>query len=338
MIWSTRFVVAFAWSIAIATPAVVKAEGGSLDSVLARLDTLERENRTLRERVRRLEGSSKASAGGASTTTRTSGLATTKVSLNAGQAAPAAELERDSRWAGFYWGASFGGAITRARTSAVETSNQVVPANGFPFIIQGVTTTAEASSQNGVGAMLDLFAGFNVQSGRFVGGLQLEGTIADINFGARGTKSYVYFNAAGPTGQTAVGSFQPHVYGRWMVSGLARAGWLADPSTLLYGIGGWTLGRFEYHNVADNLFFQPSETFFARGVTAGLGVERKIDSNWSLKAEYRFTHFLPTSAGSAFSWTSTAPFVSTQSQAFEGRFANEMHVVRLGVSRLTSVP
>jgi outer membrane immunogenic protein len=335
----TKTAVVIAFSIAIDAAIVDRASATSLDTVLARLNTLEKENQTLRDRVRRLETSGRIVAGAAPASIKPSVLATTNARLATNAASSLLPAERQPGWAGIYWGASFGGALTRAQTSSVETYISAFPSNGFPFSTQGIMTTAQGSGSNGLGATLDLFAGFNTQLDRVVAGVQLEGSLADINFKSPGTRSYVYFNGAGPTGQTASGSFQPHVYGRWMVSALARGGFLVDPSTLFYGIGGWTFGRFEYHNVTDNLFFQPGETFYAHGVTGGAGIERKLDDNWSVRAEYRFTHFLPTTVGSVFSWASAgAPFAGTQSQTMQTRFANDMHVFRLGISRLSSMP
>ena len=60
---------------------------------------------------------------------------------------------------------------------------------------------------------------------------------------------------------------------------------------MVYVIGGWTGAHFEARNVTDNAFYQPSETFWANGWTAGAGVERKLSSNWSVRAEYRYTDF-----------------------------------------------
>jgi long-subunit fatty acid transport protein len=68
-----------------------------------------------------------------------------------------------------------------------------------------------------------------------------------------------------------------------MTSALLRAGVLLDDRTLIYGVGGWTSAQFEAHNVTDNPFYQPVENFWVNGWTARGGVERKLDSNWSVR-------------------------------------------------------
>src|SRR5258705_1701181 len=155
---------------------------------------------------------------------------------------------------------------------------------------------------HGAGGLLDVFAGWNTQISNVIVGGQLEATASNLNFGSAGSKSYIYFDGNGPTGQTAVGDFRSQLSSRWMTSALLRAGILLNEQTLVYGIGGWTLAQFEARNVTDNPFFQPVETFLANGWTAGAGIERKLDSNWSVRAEYRYTSFGSTRTNDHFNF------------------------------------
>ena len=190
------------------------------------------------------------------------------------------------------------------------------------------------SSGHDTGAALDLFAGLNQQIGRhLVGGVQIEGSIADMNFGSDGTRSFAASNDAGPTGYTGQGPFRPHLYSRWMVSALARGGVLASPTTLAYGLVGWTGAQFEYQNLTDNLFFQPEDSFWANAITVGGGVEQKVASNWSIRAEYRYTDFPDLSVGNNFTWSSSNPN-GTQTNTIRSKFDENMQTVRLGVSYL----
>ncbi|MEW6454014.1 MAG: hypothetical protein AB1490_25470 [Pseudomonadota bacterium] len=316
---------------AVAIPNV--AAGATLDDVLARLDRLEAENAALRDRLQRLEPSRKSKQPNHSVSSATAAYAAAPTSPIRSSARAA---EQSAEWQGLYWGASFGGVYGKSRTSAQETYTSNNPGNAPPNNVSSFTALSQAGSSGGAGITADLFAGINVMlSPRVLAGLQLEGTIAQIDFHPSGTKSYTYFNANGPTGQTASSNFQPHAYARGMLSVLARSGWLADPSTLVYAVGGWTLAKFEYHNVTDNLFYQPGETFWANGPSGGLGIERKIAANWSVRAEYRYTHFLAANVSSRFNYSTNIP--STQSQAMQARFENDMHVVRLGVAYLSTI-
>ncbi len=243
-----------------------------------------------------------------------------------------AEATIAPQWSGLYLGGSFGGGWTESQINSKETYASNFPTNSYPFQTETISSIAK-SSGHGTGAAMDLFAGFDQQFGRrLLGGLQVEGSIADLGFDSDGKRSLVYSNDAGPTGETAVGPFRPHLYARWMVSALARGGFLVSPTTLAYGLVGWTGAQFEYENVTDNLFYQPEDRFWANGITFGGGVEQKLAPNWSLRAEYRYTDFSDVSVGNNFLWSSNFP--STQANTIRTKFNEDMQMVRIGVAYL----
>ena len=240
-------------------------------------------------------------------------------------------LQEQNGWSGLYWGTSFGGAATRSNVKSSETYTDYEPTSMFPYMIDG-TRSASESDGDDHGALLDLFVGVNKQVGQhFVAGLQAEGTIGEVGFDSEGSRRLTYFDGAGPTGQTATGPFRPHVQSRYMVSALARAGWLVDQGFLLYGLAGWTGASFEYQNVTDNPFFQPDNGFWANGITFGGGAEHKLGPNWTLRAEYRFTRFEDKDVDNTFSWSSSVP--SAQTNTIATQFDNTMQVGRIGISR-----
>jgi outer membrane immunogenic protein len=235
-------------------------------------------------------------------------------------------------WSGPYWGASFGGALTRSRVASQDTFTANIPLGAPPSNIFGYSTVANADGSRNSGATLDAFVGVNFKLAPYVlGGVQLEGTLSELDFNSEGTRAYTYFDANGPTGQTAVGAFRPHVHSRWMVSALGRVGVLAEPSTLVYAIAGVTLAHFDYQNVTDNPFYQPGERYWAVGGSAGAGIEHKIDQNWSVRAEYRYTRFRDVDVSNNFLWSTNTLI---QTNATQTRFENEMHLGRLGFSYL----
>jgi hypothetical protein len=86
-------------------------------------------------------------------------------------------LQPADNWSGMYWGASFGVGETKGSHSGVWTSSTP------PLIM-------EAGEDNNIGAVADLFIGFNSRIGsRLVGGVQLEGSMASLNFDAEGATS-----------------------------------------------------------------------------------------------------------------------------------------------------
>ena len=242
-------------------------------------------------------------------------------------------LKQPNRWGGFYWGTSFGGAMTEGRVTSRDRYISAAPANSPPFNINGVSSLGQSGRDSGIGAVIDLYSGVNVAVGSFIGGVQIEGSIGDLSFNSKGARNYTYFDANGSTGNTATGDFRPHVHARWMVSVLARGGFLLDADTLGYAIGGLSGAMFDYVNVTENPFYQPDERYWALGMTVGGGIERKMGGGWSIKGEYRYTHFPEVAVSNNFSWTAKGPtFNFTQTNEMRTRFENELHALRIGMT------
>ena len=125
---------------------------------------------------------------------------------------------------------------------------------------------------------------------------------------------------------------------QWFATFRGRAGWLADPQTLLYGTGGLAVGGFRYAaqgTVALQVFgpglggTTPGFGFTVPGAAAaqsdtragwtlGAGVERKITRNWSAKLEYLYLDF-----GSRRFFAGTAN---------EADVSFRDHIVRVGIN------
>ena len=96
--------------------------------------------------------------------------------------------------------------------------------------------------------MADLFAGHNWRSGNFVVGGQIEASVAvDVDLNASGprkldhveTSNGVVTNA---TSQTVTNGNDPRL--RFRTGLVGRAGFLARPDLLLYGLAGLEFGHF----------------------------------------------------------------------------------------------
>ena len=79
----------------------------------------------------------------------------------------------------------------------------------------------------------------------------------------------------------------------WMWTIGARLGYLATPDTLIYFLIGYTQAEFDDPSLSIN-FGDSSETFSTSLDTSAalawaLGMETRLDANWGLKLEYRFT-------------------------------------------------
>jgi outer membrane immunogenic protein len=125
---------------------------------------------------------------------------------------------------------------------------------------------------------------------------------------------------------------------QWFATFRGRAGWLADPQTLLYGTGGLAVGGFRYSaqtTTSLQVFgpglggTTPGFAFSVAGVTAsqtdtrvgwtlGAGAERKFTPNWSAKLEYLYLDF---GSKSFFAGTPNQSDVSFRD-----------HIVRVGIN------
>jgi opacity protein-like surface antigen len=69
---------------------------------------------------------------------------------------------------------------------------------------------------------------------------------------------------------------------------IGRAGFLATPDLLLYGLGGVEFGHFALSILDD---FGGENGKWVLGYTAGAGAELKLTDRWSVRGEYRFMRF-----------------------------------------------
>jgi opacity protein-like surface antigen len=125
-------------------------------------------------------------------------------------------------------------------------------------------------------------------------------------------------------------NFRPHLHSSSMVSALARAGWLVDPTTMLYALAGYTGAQFNYEDLTND--GEPNNRFWANGVTVGGGLEEKLAQNWSVRFEYRYTDFMASNVSNDFLSTSSSQ--DTQTDTTRARFAEDMQTARVGISYL----
>ena len=193
-------------------------------------------------------------------------------------------------WTGLYGGVSFGAASLQATTSALAHAVTVTDTFGATSVQTTIEDTRTNGSGRNWGGLADIYLGYHARFGsNVIAGLQVEGTIAN-NQVTLNTSQVQLRNQATtttPPGTTATVSRLFTVTGidalaeRWAVSVLARAGWLIDPRDLVYVIGGYTYGGFEWGD----------RVFGLNGATVGGGWEHQIAPAWTLKAEYRYARF-----------------------------------------------
>jgi opacity protein-like surface antigen len=238
-------------------------------------------------------------------------------------------------WEGPYAGVSYGPALITAKTSNVENSTSVRTINaGTPATT--LTNTVTNASGNNIGALSDVFFGWNYRlRGNVIAGVQVEGIVADVDTALNATQ--VQLTTAPTFTDLFTVNFVEHLAERWAVSALGRVGVLLDPQDLVYGIGGYTRGGFEWSN----------RTFGLNGATVGAGWEHEIAPSWTLKAEYRYTAFadkdLPRTAFSASTQRSVSTTgavtttVTNTTAAITDRVSDvNLHALRFGITHYFS--
>jgi outer membrane immunogenic protein len=201
-------------------------------------------------------------------------------------------------WTGFYVGLNGGYSWGRARETL--TIGAPFPAN-----------TLAAVSQNVNGGVFGGQIGYNWQvNPKWVLGVEADGQWT----GERGRSNDVFGSIRLPLPgndfnvvTSAVATNETKL--PWFATFRGRAGFLADPSLLLYGTGGLAVGEVKFSSQATltaQLFgpgsqgttpvglpitvtgplFSDSQTRV--GWTAGAGLEKKFTQNWSAKLEYLY--------------------------------------------------
>lgn len=128
---------------------------------------------------------------------------------------------------------------------------------------------------------LSVFAGFDVQvAPRFV-----VGGFVDYDWSRQRTAvNTTLFGAAN------LSAVMPSLDQGWTIGG--RAGFLATPDVLLYGLAGYSQMRINNWNATATfggpVFAMQESAQTSRGYTVGTGAEYRLSSNVSLRGEYRY--------------------------------------------------
>jgi outer membrane immunogenic protein len=222
-------------------------------------------------------------------------------------------------WTGFYIGGNAGYSWGRNNTEVAGTSTirtRQFRAFGLPAetLLSDVTAVGPAfvgtGSANIDGAVAGGQIGYNWQAGAWVFGLETDAQWT----GQRGGSTFC-LTVACPVGSFfATADYKLE----WFGTARARAGWLIDPSILLYVTGGAAYGSVKA-DYASGIFGLPlvasSASTTRLGWTVGGGIEGKLSRNWSVKAEYLYVDLGRISSG-ALGGTTTTILANVPGQGF----------------------
>ena len=195
------------------------------------------------------------------------------------------------RWTGFSAGIYGAGGAGRVRDT-ITSSSDFRFLSPPPVISFGSTSFRSGELAGDIsGGMIDLFAGYNWRAGQFVIGGQAEATIfGDMGMKSRGTLVGTSTSLVPPF--TTVSTIDRSEFAQLLRSRaglIGRAGLLATPNLLVYGLGGAEFGHFTFQDSADQVGGAYGKWAF--GYTAGAGAELKLTDRWSVRGEYRYTRF-----------------------------------------------
>jgi outer membrane immunogenic protein len=218
-------------------------------------------------------------------------VAMSTVALGADMAvrkAPARIVAPATSWTGFYIGAQAGGVWSDASLSGAYTD--------------GIGSSAWSSSQSWTSALIGGFAGYDLQVGQYVVGIE-----GDINARpGHGTGSLPSVFGIGVTNGWVSKA-------RSDASIRARLGVLATDQFLLYLTGGVAFANFKLSNpnvASENDVYWGTRNIYGgsrTGWTFGGGGQYAIAPHWSVRVEYRHTDFGTKSGSGTFDFGKGGP-------------------------------
>jgi outer membrane immunogenic protein len=204
-------------------------------------------------------------------------------------------------WTGFYAGLNGGYSLGRANSTVLATPLRVDLNGGLGGGQAGYNWQVNRSWVLGLEGDIQ-WTGERASTSATLVGPRFPSTALGVPFPGPGPD----FNAI--TTATANLSYDL----QWFATFRGRAGFLADPQTLLYGTGGLAVGEFKHsaQTTSSTQVFFPgaagttplgapivvagaaaSSSDIRVGWTVGAGVERKFSANWSGKLEYLYLDF-----------------------------------------------
>jgi outer membrane immunogenic protein len=286
------------------------ARAAQLDDVLKRLETLEQENASLRNRIQRIEGDRQVDRKAARTVTPTQ---TTAVNANPAAAYNAVPHKVPPlaapafNWTGFYIGGHVGGG--RQTTTVEDPFSTFVFGSGFTpgSFVEGVPVR----DLHGNGFLGGGQVGWNYQVGQLVVGVEANGSWSDVHAKRTDTITASVSGLTGvfppfviPFSNTATETKAWSSDTDWIVSGSTRFGFAWD-RWLVYTKGGIAAAHFKYglttidtitSTVGASTTSGSARTFASGsdtrvGFLVGIGGEWMFWNNWSAFVEYNYMGF-----------------------------------------------
>lgn len=194
-------------------------------------------------------------------------------------------------WTGFYVGAHGGGVWGRA-----DIAHSPIPAPpGFAFAVDAAAVTAANSPRlNPKGFLAGVHAGYNLQSGSFVWGLEADFSYFRLRANSAGQFFFPSTLPGGVLGPpTLTFTAATDINTDWLATLRPRLG-LAAGNALFYVTGGLAVTNErvnQFSSVLNGATLASSISETRLGWTVGGGVEYLLTPNWTIRAEYLHLDF-----------------------------------------------
>lgn len=223
-------------------------------------------------------------------------------------------------WTGPYLGAHLGYAVGEEEDA--RTTGQAVP--NVNNVVGGARPANV--SMDTEGTVGGIAAGYNMQSGNLVYGLEADLDYTDIDDSRRVvTRS---LPTATPPNTALNNNFHQSL--EYMGTVRARLGFLVQPTTLLYATGGLAYGSIDnsvkMFGAANQLQFSDKSSNMEYGYAVGAGVEHMIDAPWSLTASYLYYDL-----GSDTLNVAVVPGSGGAGTGYNTKFETAGHMMRVGI-------
>ena len=246
-----------------------------------------------------------------------------------------AQMMPGGAWNGFYAGVNVGGGWLDASGTLTPTGCFATVGGCGPNAGGGGASRSFSRSFSPSGVIGGAQAGYNWQvSPSVVLGLETDFNGSDV-----GSSTSSTFSLAAPLTGTATvrASAGQDFFGTLR----GRVGWLATPTVLLYGTGGFAYGQqssstsVTFSRAGD--VYNGSKSNLRTGWAAGGGGEWLFAPQWSVKAEYLYVDL---GAGGANNIAITNPAISgvNPGAGFRSSPSSHENIVRVGVNYHFGVP
>jgi outer membrane immunogenic protein len=190
-------------------------------------------------------------------------------------------------WTGFYVGGTAG-------VGWGNDASDVAFSRGATELSPIVPGNYEKRMFGGVGG---IEAGYNFQFNSLVLGIESDFSFANINGSANANETFL---PSGLIGCSIIGftcstrvSYSEQQTLSWLATVRGRVGFLATPSWLIYGTGGWAFGNVRSSVATEiasrtQVIFSASSSQIQNGWTLGGGTEYMLTRNWTAKVEYLY--------------------------------------------------